>query len=174
MQPLSSHVRGMLESDLELVRLWRNHPDIGKFMYSDSEISSSEHLQWFQDCKRDPKKHLLIYEFENCRLGFVKFTVGKGAVSDWGFYTAPDTTKGTGRQLGRSALNFAFDILSLRKVCGQALAYNSGSIIFHQKLGFKCEGAARDQHLKSGVYHDVLCFGLLSEEWKGVTKEGSK
>lgn len=115
----------------------------------------------------DPKKHLLIFEVNQQPLGFVSFNeTGNGGIADWGFYVAPNAPKGSGRQLGRAALSHAFTQLKLHKVCGQALAYNQRSILFHQSLGFQQEGMLRDQHFDCERYHHVICFGLLSHEWQ--------
>jgi RimJ/RimL family protein N-acetyltransferase len=97
----------------------------------------------------------------------VNFTqTGNGGIADWGFYMAPDAPKGSGRQLGLVSLSQAFTKLNLHKVCGEALAYNNRSILFHQALGFQQEGTLRDEHFDGERYHNVIRFGLLSHEWQ--------
>lgn len=165
--PVSSQIRLMVHADLERVLAWRNHPDVRCFMYTQHEITLDEHQRWFESALLDPKKHLLIYEYNHQPLGFVSFSeAGKSGIVDWGFYVAPEAPKGIGRQLGRTALNHAFTQLKFHKVCGQALAYNERSIHFHQSLGFQQEGILRDQHFDGERYHNVICFGLLSNEWQ--------
>ena len=97
---------------------------------------------------------------------FVKLELIEGMVQCSVAELAPDAPKGSGRQLGRAALNHAFRQLKFHKVCGQALAYNQRSIQFHQSLGFEQEGILRDQHFDGERYHHVICFGLLSHEWQ--------
>jgi RimJ/RimL family protein N-acetyltransferase len=92
-------------------------------------------------------------------------------VADWGFYLAPDAPKGSGRELGKQALDYAFTQLGLHKVCGQALGFNKRSIAFHTALGFTEEGCLREQHFNDGKFHDVVCFGLLSHEWQARAKD---
>lgn len=162
-----SLIRPMVRADLERVLAWRNHPDVRRYMYTQHEITLDEHQCWFERTLPDPKKHLLIFEENHQPLGFVNFNeAGQGGIVDWGFYAAPDAPKGSGRQLGRAALNHAFSQLKFHKVCGQALAYNQRSIQFHQSLGFEQEGILRDQHFDGERYHHVICFGLLSHEWQ--------
>jgi UDP-4-amino-4,6-dideoxy-N-acetyl-beta-L-altrosamine N-acetyltransferase len=157
----------MVHADMERVLAWRNHPDIRRYMYTQHEITLDEHQRWFERTLLDRKKHLLIFENDHQPQGFVNFSeAGNGGIADWGFYIAPEATKGGGRQLGRAALNYAFTHLKLHKVCGQALAYNDRSIQFHQYLGFQHEGILRDQHFDRESYHHVICFGLLSHEWQ--------
>lgn len=164
--PVVPRMRAMVHADLEFVLSWRNHPEVRRYMYTQHEITLDEHKRWFERAVPDPQKHLLIFELNQQPLGFVSFSeVGDGGVADWGFYAAPDAPKGSGRQLGRAALNHAFTQLKLHKVSGQALAHNDRSIQLHQSLGFQQEGILRDQHFDGERYHHVNCFGLLCSEW---------
>lgn len=156
----------MVHADLRQVLIWRNHPDVRRYMFTQHEITLDEHQRWFEGALLDPKKHLLIFEPDQQPLGFVNFTETlNGGISDWGFYISPNAPKGSGRQLGHAALNHAFGQLKLHKVCAQALAYNERSIQFHQSLGFQREGSLRDQHFDGKRYHHIIQFGLLSCEW---------
>jgi UDP-4-amino-4,6-dideoxy-N-acetyl-beta-L-altrosamine N-acetyltransferase len=157
----------MVQADLARVLAWRNHPEVRRHMYTQHEIALDEHQHWFDRALQDPRKHLLIFELGKQPLGFINFReLAIGGIADWGFYAAPDAPKGSGRHLGRAALDYAFTEFKLHKVCGQALAYNKRSIHFHQSLGFQQEGTLRDQHFDGERYQDVVCFGLLSHEWQ--------
>lgn len=159
--------RTMGLADLEQVLTWRNHPNIRRYMYTQHEITLEEHRNWFEQASQDPHRHLLVFECDEKALGFVNFTqLDSGNVADWGFYIAPGAPKGGGLQLGRSALEYAFQKINLHKVCGQALAFNDRSISFHSRLGFQQEGILRDQNFDGERYHSVVCFGLLDHEWK--------
>lgn len=160
-------VRKMDAADLEQVLEWRNHPDVRKYMYTQHEITLEEHTQWFQSTVGDSQRHLLIFEKNKKPLGFVNITeIKKGGIADWGFYLSPQAPKGTGLALGITALNYAFYEAGFYKVCGQALGFNERSIVFHLKLGFEQEGILRDQHFDGKNYHDVVCFGLLANQWQ--------
>jgi UDP-4-amino-4,6-dideoxy-N-acetyl-beta-L-altrosamine N-acetyltransferase len=135
-------------------------------MYSQHDISLAEHTQWFQKSSGDPERYLLMFESDVTPLGFISLHCkAPGRIANWGFYVAPDAPKGTGRSLGIAALRYSFADLMLHKVCGEALAYNERSIRFHQALGFSQEGVLRQQHFDGHNYHDVVCFGLLVNEW---------
>lgn len=136
-------------------------------MYTQHEITLAEHQQWFERSLRDPKKHLFIFEAKHKPVGFVNFSETEiHGIAEWGFYTAPDAAKGSGRQLGHAALCHAFYKLKLHKVNGQALAYNERSIQMHQALGFQQEGLLREQHFDGVRYHHVILYGLLCHEWQ--------
>jgi UDP-4-amino-4,6-dideoxy-N-acetyl-beta-L-altrosamine N-acetyltransferase len=161
------HIRVMDADDLPLVLSWRNHPEIRRYMLTQHEIELEEHKNWFEKASNDSTRRLLIVEDRSIPIGYVQFSnVSKGGVADWGFYASPEAQKGAGQILGSMALNHAFDQLHLHKVCGQALDFNAGSIAFHQRMGFTQEGVLRDQHCVCGVYHSLVCFGLLQHEWQ--------
>lgn len=159
-------VRPMEPRDLEMVLGWRNDESVRRFMYTQHEITLEEHSQWFERARVAPDRHLLIFESEGVPLGFINFNVSHDApIADWGFYIAPEAPRGTGSALGKTALNHGFDSINLHKVCGQALGFNTGSIRFHEKLGFTREGVLRQQHFDGNTYHDIICFGLMHDEW---------
>jgi len=169
---LLDSVRSMTESDLAQVLEWRNHPDIRGYMYTQRVITEEEHKRWFEGTLRDTQKHLLIFECDGLPKGFVQFSQeNENHYTDWGFYTEPKAPRGTGQRLGCAALRYAFDILQVHKVCGEALAYNERSNLFHRTLGFQLEGRLRDHHFDGNRYHDVLRFGLLKSEWQTVNSE---
>ncbi len=160
-------IRPMLHADLLQVLAWRNDPEVRRCMYTQHEITLDEHQRWFDRCSEDPRKHLLIFELDYEPFGFVNFSeMTEGGIADWGFYTAPDAPRGSGRKLGTAAIGHAFIQLKLHKVCGQALLFNDKSIRLHEFLKFQREGTLRDQHFDGENYHDVVCFGLLATEWR--------
>ncbi|MGB9092185.1 UDP-4-amino-4,6-dideoxy-N-acetyl-beta-L-altrosamine N-acetyltransferase [Pseudomonas farsensis] len=165
-------LRPMASTDLELVRAWRNHADVRRFMYTQHEIAPQEHRKWFESCQSDPCKHLMVFEKAQAPLGFANVTERvPGRIADWGFYLAPDVPRGSGRELGHAILAFAFANLGLHKLCGQALAYNERSIRFHLALGFEQEGVLRDQHFDGHAYHGIVQFGLLFDEWQALQRD---
>jgi len=162
----------MTETDLEQVLAWRNHLEVRRYMYTTHEIRLEEHRKWFVNASTNPAVELLIYEKDGEAQGFVNITRTRcPEVADWGFYLSPSVPKGSGRELGKQALNYAFAQLCLHKVCGQALGFNERSISFHKRLGFIEEGRLRDQHFDGSQFHDVVCFGLLNSEWKAQAKD---
>lgn len=167
MEPPLAFIRLMRERDLELVLSWRNHPEVRRYMFTQSEISFEEHARWFDIASKDSARHLLIFEFNGRPLGFISIDQsGNVGIADWGFYVAPNAPKGTGSALGQAALQYMFDVVDIHKLCGQALAYNDRSIRFHIRLGFQREGVLRQQFFDGKKYHDVVCFGLLAREWR--------
>ncbi|MCZ4328560.1 UDP-4-amino-4,6-dideoxy-N-acetyl-beta-L-altrosamine N-acetyltransferase [Castellaniella denitrificans] len=165
-------IRAMIESDLEQVLSWRNHPDIRERMFTRQEISQLEHQAWFAGLQRDPLRCALLYEEDGLSLGVITLRRLQGmSVAEWGFYRDPSAPKGTGFSMGVLALNHAFKSLRLHKVYGEVIGSNAASIGFHRKLGFCQEGLLRDHFETDGCYEDVLCFGMLAEEWESIKEQ---
>ena len=164
---LNCHVRVMQESDLEQVLEWRNHPEICRYMYTQHKITLDEHSNWYEKAGSNLDHYLLIFEINDIPMGFININkIANSNIADWGFYVSPDSEKGTGKKLGITVLEYAFKVIKLHKICGQALAYNIPSVKFHTNLGFTQEGLLRDQHFDGQSYNDVVHFGLLANEWK--------
>jgi UDP-4-amino-4,6-dideoxy-N-acetyl-beta-L-altrosamine N-acetyltransferase len=159
-------LRALGAGDLAVVRAWRNHPDIRRYMLSQHVISAEEHRAWFDRCSCEPARRLYILECEGRPMGFAQLTnVGPGGTADWGFYVAPDAPRGTGTELGRNVLSAAFDVERLNKVCGQALESNEASQRLHLRLGFRQEGKLREQVRIDSEYRGLVCYGILAREY---------
>jgi UDP-4-amino-4,6-dideoxy-N-acetyl-beta-L-altrosamine N-acetyltransferase len=161
------NIRLMEQKDLDSVLSWRNHPDIRKYMFSKNEISSEDHIKWFKNVEQDATRTVLIFTQNTEPMGFIQFAPikSKCTIVDWGFYTSPEAPKGTGSIMVTMALDYAFDQLKVKKVFGEVLDYNIGSINFHLKMGFVQEGILRDHHYDENTYSSVYCFGLMHHEW---------
>jgi RimJ/RimL family protein N-acetyltransferase len=77
-------------------------------------------------------------------------------------------SKRYGTEAARLLVNYGFQQLNLHRISSTALAFNEGSIKLHKKLGFREEGRLRQAMFKNGQYHDVVQFGILRQEWKGI------
>lgn len=164
-------VQALTEGDLPMVLAWRNHHSIRSYMLTQHEISLQEHRKWFERVQHEKTRQQLIVSDGTEPIGFVQFNpVTQGGIADWGFYARPDAPKGSGRKLGKAALEYAFKDLGLHKVCGQAIESNAVSIAFHQKLGFVEEGRLREQQRIGEKYHTLFCFGLLAKDWQAVQR----
>ncbi|MEO0316127.1 MAG: hypothetical protein RI928_2583 [Pseudomonadota bacterium] len=163
-------LRPLVEGDLEMVLAWRNRPEVRNVMLTQHEIELDEHRRWFAKAAADPTRCLLLVAVAGQPLGYVHFSgVASGGIADWGFYAAAGAPPGAGSQIGRAALDHAFAVLGVHKVCGQVLASNTASLRLHRKLGFFEEGVLREQQRLGDDYHDLICFGLLRREWRGQT-----
>ncbi|MHB9031418.1 MAG: GNAT family N-acetyltransferase [Anaerolineae bacterium] len=66
------------------------------------------------------------------------------------------------------ALRYAFERRGLQKVTASVFADNQRSVRVMEKLGFTLEGRQRRQIYKWDVFHDLLRYGLLREEFTAL------
>ncbi|SPJ34386.1 UDP-4-amino-4,6-dideoxy-N-acetyl-beta-L-altrosamine N-acetyltransferase [Kushneria phyllosphaerae] len=167
---MKDRLRDMTSDDLDMVLGWRNHPDVRRWMYTQQVIEIEEHKAWFKRAETMPERHLLIYEQDEKPLGFVNLSMvdQRAARAEWGFYLAPEAPRGTGARLGACSLDHAFSTLFIHKLCGEVLANNSRSLLFHERLGFQREATLRHHFYDGHTYHDVIGFGLLIEDWHSM------
>lgn len=162
-------LRPMEAGDLDLVRDWRNHQDVRRFMISQHLIAPAEHRDWFERCAGEPMRRLYILQQGDRPLGFAQLSgVVRHGIADWGFYVSPQAPRGSGWELGRRVLAAAFDGEGLHKVCGQTLVSNERSRRLHQRLGFAEEGRLREQMRVGEAYRDVVCYGILERDFRGT------
>lgn len=163
-------VRKMRESDLSSVLTWRNDTTVRRFMLTQHQITEREHRAWFDRAYADSSYALLIMVKHDKPLGCVTFSGAQAqSTADWSFYTNPLSPPGTGKRICTLALQYAFEELCVHKVTGRVLDFNHASIRIHQRLGFIQEGTLRKHFLVDKTYCDLLCFGILSTEWIGIS-----
>ncbi|MGB0466070.1 MAG: UDP-4-amino-4,6-dideoxy-N-acetyl-beta-L-altrosamine N-acetyltransferase [Pontibacterium sp.] len=160
-------LRTIQPNELELMRSWRNAPNVRVNMYTRHEISQQEHLRWWESIAARPDQQYFMYEINGLPLGIIGFT---GINTDsknsaWAFYASPEAPPGTGSRMEFLALEYAFYTLNLHKLYCEVLAFNTPVIKLHQKFGFKVEGIFREHHNIDSTYADVYRLGLLATEW---------
>lgn len=172
---MNSHLRPVVESDLARLLEWRNHEKNKSMMLTQSSIEYEDHLKWFERTQAEGKKLLLVYEEMDEPVGHVNFSGSRAdQVVEWGFYTSPYAPKGTGLRMGAAALKLAFNQYKFHKICGAVLAYNTASLVYHERLGFLKEGEQRDQ-IQVGTQHvNLIHFGLLRIEWLHSQEESNE
>jgi UDP-4-amino-4,6-dideoxy-N-acetyl-beta-L-altrosamine N-acetyltransferase len=162
-------LRPMQESDLPVVLEWRNSERIRNISYSDHVITLEEHRAWFSRTADSPNSRHLVFTYRNKPAGVVNITEidRKNDRCVWGFYVGPtDLPKGTGSIMGVLALDYIFSQLGIRKVVGEAFAFNDESVRFHTRLGFVEEGRLKEHVLKNGAFQDVVVMALFSHHWR--------
>lgn len=168
--------RNICEEDINKVLKWRNSDRIRACMFTDDIITEEQHLTWFQKVIKNDSDIIKIFLVQNRPVGVVSFTDidKRNNKCSWGFYLGEeDLPKGTGLVMGYLGLEYAFEQMNVRKLCGQVLATNTASIKFHQKLGFSEEGRFLRHILKNNEYVDVICYAVFKDNWQNIKKEQS-
>ena len=169
MTPIGT-LRAVTGHDLELMRSWRNHPEIASKMYTRHEISAEEHQAWWARTSERGDQAFFMYERAEEPLGVVGFTQidKRNGNCFWAFYASPTAPKGTGSRMEFLALEHVFSTLKLHKISCEVLAFNDPVIRLHKKFGFQVEGVFRDQHEIGDDHVDIVRLGLLEREWSAI------
>jgi UDP-4-amino-4,6-dideoxy-N-acetyl-beta-L-altrosamine N-acetyltransferase len=162
-------LRPVERKDLEKLLEWRNADRIRAYMYTDHLIGQEEHAAWFERLGTNDTARALIFEVNGRPLGVVNVTrIDRlNGTCHWGFYIGEtDSPKGSGTALGYLGLEYIFGTLGIRKVTGEAFAFNEASIAFHRRLGFSREGHFVAHVMKNGSFQDILSFALFRDQWE--------
>lgn len=161
-------LRKLEKSDLEMVLNWRNSERIRSNMYTDHVINLDEHLTWYERIKDDKTCIYLICEYQHKPIGLIYFTeIDKNnSKCYWGFYLGElEIPLGSGSVLGFLSMEYIYEIIAIRKVCSEVLAFNEKSLNLHKKLLFQEEGIFRKHIYKNNEYQDVICLALFKDIW---------
>lgn len=74
--------------------------------------------------------------------------------------------RGYGRETIKLLLDYAFRLRNFHKVHLRVHGINARAIRAYQACGFVEEGRLRAHVWSNGQYDDVVCMGILREEWK--------
>lgn len=59
------------------------------------------------------------------------------------------------------AVAYAFEVLGVRRVYSRCFSVNIASQHVLANNGFELEGCLKQHHVRMGITHDVLCYGLV-------------
>jgi UDP-4-amino-4,6-dideoxy-N-acetyl-beta-L-altrosamine N-acetyltransferase len=163
-------LRNVTPADKEMIRTWRNLAEIRKYMYTDHVITPEEHNAWFQRITADSSCKYWIIVCDDEDVGLVNlYAIDRhNERCYWAFYVVSSNVrgKGVGTFCEYFVLQHVFDDLKLNKLCCEVLDFNQGVVRMHKSFGFVQEGLFRKHVVKDGEGHDVICLGLLREEWE--------
>ena len=157
----------MNKDDLDLVLHWRNSPNVRLNMLSNHVISNEEHGEWFQNKSQDESHRLLVTLKNQIRFGFVQIKLNHDkTIGEWGFYCDPARHIGSGMELAKLALDYAFLDLNLQELWGIVIKDNTRSIEFHKKNGFSIFVPKDDRDLKFINNSNIYKYYLRNDMWK--------
>lgn len=165
--PAPVRLRPLAAADLAQVLAWRNDPSIRHHMYTTHEITPSEHAAWFERARQDPTRTLLILEVDGVPTAYMSFACGGDKTSAaWGFYTAPDSSPGTGRLLAGAALEYGFQTLGLSTITAEVVVDNLRSQRFHEQSGFRLSHVEAASELPGSHCKAVHHYVLARSAWQ--------
>lgn len=162
-------LRPLEEADLEMVRNWRNSPEVSQYMYTENYISAEDQIAWFDRVSKDQSCKYWIIEYESKSLGLVSISEISQTYDScfWAFYLGDTTVRGAGigAKVEYNMLSYVFDNLQLNKLRCEVLTSNEKVIRMHEKFGFRREAYYREHVKKKDEYYDVVGLAMLKREW---------
>ncbi|WP_394992725.1 UDP-4-amino-4,6-dideoxy-N-acetyl-beta-L-altrosamine N-acetyltransferase [Emticicia sp.] len=159
----------LLKADIELVRIWRNSPEVAQYMYTENEITAEQQETWFNRIKDDESCRYWIIEYDDKKIGLASITgISKTLGSCyWAFYLGTDVPRGggIGSKIEFNILEYAFNELKLNKLRCEVMIFNDKVISMHEKFGFRREAYYRQHVKKNEKWVDTVGLAILSEEW---------
>lgn len=155
--------------DIEIVRNWRNSPEIASYMYTENNISNEQQLAWFKSLDFNNSRYWII-EFNEKKLGLASITGIDYNLQScyWAFYLGDTSVRGAGvgAKVEFNVINYVFNELKLNKLRCEVLVTNDNVIRMHEKFGFRREAYYREHCIKGSNKIDVVGLALLSFEWE--------
>jgi UDP-4-amino-4,6-dideoxy-N-acetyl-beta-L-altrosamine N-acetyltransferase len=162
----------LLEVHLEMVRNWRNMPEVAKYMYTEEHITKEQQEQWFEKIKDEPSQKYWIIAFEGTLVGLVSLYNIKPKFKScyWAFYLGNSSIRGAGigSKVEYNMLKKVFEEMQFNKLLCEVFTTNDAVTKMHEKFGFRREGYFREHILKNDAYHDVVSLAYLRKEWDQV------
>jgi len=171
-------LRPVKRSDIAYFLKWLNDPEVVQYLelyLPMTEMYEEKYIEELGTTRAKSDAPFVIEAIEgastkpigNCGLHEINskdrraiFGIGIGEKDYW--------SKGYGTEATRLLVDYGFQQLNLHRISSSAFAFNERSIRFHEKIGFQKEGRLRQAIFKNGQYHDLMLFGILREEWKGL------
>lgn len=163
-------LRALEDHDLELLRGWRNNPELARYACSSTPLSQIEQRTWYEGYAKNPKYRILIVEDE------AKDPIGYAIIknidhlhrnAEIGMYLDPKSQgKGYGKDAFLTLMRHCVHDLNMHRLYLQVFDFNKRAIEMYEKLGFKTEGVLRDAFFKDNQYCDIVQMSILNTEFQ--------
>ena len=172
-------LRPVKRSDISHFLKWFNDPEVIQYLNMYLPMTEMAEEKWIEDLatrgRAGTDTHFVMEAMDgdgNTPIGTIGlhgispkdhsagFGIAIGERDYWG--------KGYGTEATRLILDYSFRQLNLHRIWSAAFAFNERSIKLHKSVGFREEGRQREAIFKNGEFHDIVEFGILRDEWKGL------
>ena len=164
-------LHGLEPDHLKKANEWVNNPGINKFLTLYQPVPLRATKQWYESLVKNANEHVFAIltkrgaHIGNCGLHAIDW---KNSNAMLGIVIGEPRyqSRGFGEDTVITLTRVAFLELNLHRVYLHVWAFNARAIRCYEKCGFTKEGIMRDMLFRDGTFHDVLCMGILSKEFK--------
>ena len=136
-------LRPLLESDLELTRQWRNHPDTRSQFFFDQVITPEMHAQWYKNYLTKTDDFVFVFEskHDGAPLGQSALynVCSKSNRAEFGRFMLGETemrSQGFGKEALRLTCHLGFTQLELKHIALEVKPDNHSAIATYEAIGF--------------------------------------
>lgn len=123
-------------AEKEMVLEWRNHPSIRQWMFTQEEITLSDHLCYINSLPdRKDRLYFLVKQHHEA-IGVIDFTNIQNDQADIGLYAKP-YLRGVGKILMHAIITYGFTELKVHRLISEVFEYNEAAIKLYKKFGFQ-------------------------------------
>jgi RimJ/RimL family protein N-acetyltransferase len=174
-------LRAFEDKDLEKYVSERNNPDCVRQLYEDyiefplSELEVRKSIDSYISTFKEGDKRLFVIEEISSEEYAGEVSVWdanrRNGVFKYGIFL---DEKFRGKGYAADALiivmDYYFNELNYQKCAPTVYSSNALSQHFHEKLGFIKEGELRNDVYNRGKYHNMICYGMLKNEFAKLYK----
>ncbi|MCD8479484.1 MAG: GNAT family N-acetyltransferase [Candidatus Cloacimonetes bacterium] len=157
--------------DAERYTEWVNDLEIGQFvLFATQNFDVEREREALRQLMRNDVVFAIVEKdtnkvIGNCGLHGIN-EVHRRAV--FGIFIGEKTywNQGIGAEATALILDYGFNILNLKSISLEVVAFNKRAARCYEKVGFKLVGTRRKSAFMAGEYHDVLVYDILNEEFE--------
>ena len=158
------------KADIELIRKWRNSPEVYNYMLTRDSISKLQQESWFQQVTKSRNAYyMMIYTKQNDKIGLVYFSKidYRNKNAEPGLYIGSIEHRNSlyGLEAYYLLLDYGFSVLNLHKVYGRILSENELAIKMNKAFGFRTEGVLREEVFYNNSFHNIYRVSVLKDEF---------
>lgn len=164
-------LRPVERGDVEMIRTWRNSPQVADYHAERDHITVEMQARWFESVQSNNNtKRVWVIEASGKPVGVahVKDVHPVHQRAELGLYLAEEERRGGpfGTEALYLLIRFSFDQLELHKVYGHYLADNEPARRLNAYFGYVEEGEMREEVFVGGEFRDYIRIGLLEQDFR--------
>ena len=166
----------MEKADVACKVKWFNDPDVNKTLLVEEKLDIQKSLEWFDKSRNDAsRRDFVIESTEGKPIGIIALVhiddVHKTAECFCAIGEKAFWGGGIGTEAHLLLADWAFKNLGLHKIWACIRPENAAIIKVIERIGFKVEGALREEKFINGKRIDVVRIGLLQREFYATHPE---
>ncbi|MGM0851934.1 MAG: GNAT family N-acetyltransferase [Bacillota bacterium] len=172
------YLSGFQEEDVTAIREWSQNEEVQRLLDAlpHKPKAQEDIKKWMGDPGDNAYRFAIRLKDDGRIIGFVELdgilwthrvgwvSISIGDEQSWG--------NGYGKEAMKCLLAYAFHELNLYRLQLTVFSYNERAIRLYESLGFTKEGSYRQFLQRDGDRYDMVLYGILADEWKGIVKEG--